>query len=687
MTLLASLLGPLQLLLGVLLLGLSAWRGAGSFPHTRRSTAERLLVAIVVATWLAVVSVAALGALGWLRAELLLACASLAWLASRRLPAPPPLAWSWRRLRVFWPLALPLALLAVDGVVLLGLAPDQWDAMTYHLYFPLRWLQEGQLFQVPSFADETILYAPQNGALFFAWQMALLGSDATTDVCQLVLLGALMLAGYRLALLAGWRRRAASCAAGFLPLLKPFHSWALTAQVDIFMTAFLVLGAVWLTGGLARREGRQLALAGLALGLALGSKTVAIPLVALFLAPALGVLAWRRQWRAALATIGGVLLGGGFWLAAYLALYGNPLFPLDFSVGIWHFEGIYDRASLAASPFRVRELGPWVSAILAKDGLLPWLLATLGALGWLVAARRRPWPAFAVALSVLATALYVFALVPHNNQSRFLLPALAFALPGLAAIGSWRGPRTLRRLPLAIAVTFWLQLACLLLLAPWQPWRRALAIWRAVDAGDGLWATPALAALGIGLGGLVAFRRLPTWRVAAAVLAAVWLTGALTMSVARAEASRPLVLASAPYGKLAPGFLPFQRPELPPQRIAYAGFNLPYTLAGPRLRHTVLYCNVHGEPGDGVFEFWDRDRGQRRVGLYREQADVDTWLACLEARQIDYVVISMILEAERNPRWSYDGRFPIERAWARTRPELFEPLVVHDLIEVYRRRP
>ena len=175
---------PLRVPVGVLLLALVGWivfdaarRLAPRYLPAAPSRSEAWLRLLLVAVLIAVTAVAVLGLVGvlWPAAILFLYMylfqrqPPLAIIEGER-PVPPELRW----------LAIPtLLLLAFDLVAYLPASPVDWDAATYHLYLPARWLQAGRLFHVPTvFGDNAAAFAPPNGALFFTWQMALTGRDA-----------------------------------------------------------------------------------------------------------------------------------------------------------------------------------------------------------------------------------------------------------------------------------------------------------------------------------------------------------------------------------------------------------------------------------------------------------------------------------------------------------------------------
>ncbi len=61
-----------------------------------------------------------------------------------------------------------------------------YDSLSYHLFFPARWLQEHRLSIVPTpFSDEAQAYAPANGELFFLWLMLPFHGDLLARIGQL----------------------------------------------------------------------------------------------------------------------------------------------------------------------------------------------------------------------------------------------------------------------------------------------------------------------------------------------------------------------------------------------------------------------------------------------------------------------------------------------------------------------
>jgi hypothetical protein len=74
--------------------------------------------------------------------------------------------------------------------------PARYDSLTYHLFFPATWLQDGRIEIIPTpFGDQAPAYAPSNGELFFLWLMLPFHGDLLARVGQFpfYLLGALTL--------------------------------------------------------------------------------------------------------------------------------------------------------------------------------------------------------------------------------------------------------------------------------------------------------------------------------------------------------------------------------------------------------------------------------------------------------------------------------------------------------------
>jgi hypothetical protein len=205
------------------------------------------------------------------------------------------------------------------------------DTLWYHAPYAARFVQDGRINELTDRADVIQAYFPLNSQLFHA--LAILPFDR--DV-----LAPLVNVGWAaLALLAAWcvgRRRglgALSLLGAFtvlaLPMLAGTHPGQ--ASNDVACAALLLAAvAILLEGELTVMP---TAVAGLAAGLALGTKvTVALPVA--ILTVGVVVLAFRRR-RLMVGALwcGALVLSGGYWFARNWAVADNPLPWFDLDLG------------------------------------------------------------------------------------------------------------------------------------------------------------------------------------------------------------------------------------------------------------------------------------------------------------------------------------------------------------------
>lgn len=280
-----------------------------------------------------VVLALALGGLGQLRVELALAVeTALVYGTYRaltrrepgidlRAPALRLLRKGWLRLRAYPVLSL-VGLHALGTEVVRGLLrpPLSWDSLMYHLYLAAGWLQQGDLGLVAARGPTTAyLFMPANGSLWLWWWMAPSHSELLVNVAYVPAWALLGLATGALARELGARRHWP--VAAFLTLLAPVVlRFAATQYVDILMAACLVTASYYLLRWIREPHGWDAVLAGLALGLAVGTKVpgllfgAALAGIGLMLAAVSPSGRWGRRLRhVALAAVIALALGGFFY--------------------------------------------------------------------------------------------------------------------------------------------------------------------------------------------------------------------------------------------------------------------------------------------------------------------------------------------------------------------------------------
>ena len=116
------------------------------------------------------------------------------------------------------------------------------------------------------------------------------------------------------------------------------------------------------------------------------------------------------------------------------------------------------------------------------------------------------------------------------------------------------------------------------------------------------------------------------------------------------------------------------RANVADDHVAYTGNNLAFPLAGQHLANRVAYVNVAGAPGDRLHDFGPPGDGTAEPAPYRRGANPEAWLANLRADGHTTSCSSRALDpiVRRTIAADADG-FPVERAWADARPDVFPP--------------
>jgi hypothetical protein len=619
------------------------------------SGATRVTRGVLVAIGALVTVQLVLGALGRVgrgsTLAALLAVAAAAAIGRRRLRPPPAEArppWTPIEAGLAAALAAALVLRLFTG---LGKTTFLYDTLSYHLHAPLTWLHAGRVSIVPSpFGDPAPAYAPANLELVFLFLMAPLGSEVLAGVGQIPF-AALATASIAAAVREGGGSRAAGLGAALAFLLVP-EVWtqAPTAMTDLGLCAFL-LASFAFASRLARTGAPvDAGAAGLALGLAVGTKYVGVLLALPFaVVAALALRPRRLGWQPTLAWIAPLVGLGGAWYLRNLVVTGNPFYP----VAGFGFPGLYDRAAMRAWDYHVP-----VSQLGELGALL--LAAGIGFASAAGVALARGWRARETMLVLALIALYWFV-VPYQ-ESRFLFPAFGVAAVALG--------RSADRPPLAVG---WGALVVAL--------ATAVLAW---PAPERLALLPAAAA---GALALPLWKRAPAVvrRISAATTGAA-LAAVIGFGVARARERDPGYAVDADTGAAWRWF----RANVHGKRVAYTGTNLAFPLAGEGLANHVVYVNVAGAPGDRLHDFGRRAPGLRssaEPAPYRDGADVGVWRANLRAARAQVLYVAAMYPIVRRVVAGDADGFPVERAWADARPAEFRLRYASPAARVYEVAP
>jgi Dolichyl-phosphate-mannose-protein mannosyltransferase len=249
---------------------------------------------------------------GYLAGEALLA--AVAFVLWRRVGSPLPRRPAIDR-RVLAPHPLLLTLGVVVGLTLgfelflaLVAPPNNWDSMTYHLARAAAWYQHHSVGYLPGANTERLNIFPPNAEIATLYTLALARGDRLAALPQYLAGLACLVACYALARRVGFTRSSSLFAALLLGSLSQVVLQSTTTQNDLLVASFVAAAAVFVLDG----SRRGLALAGIAVGLAVGTKTTALfalPLLALL---ALGTLRRRRVLELAGFSAAGTLCFGSF---------------------------------------------------------------------------------------------------------------------------------------------------------------------------------------------------------------------------------------------------------------------------------------------------------------------------------------------------------------------------------------
>ena len=400
----------------------------------------------------------------------LLIASGLIWLAARLgLPAPElgPGAELAAWIRGLEPRARAIAGVAAGATVawsvamLLEPALDI-DGVQYHLPEVVRWLETGTPGSVELiFIEFPVGTYPVTNEVLLAWLGALSGNIAVLYLwapATAWILLASFVAGTRAA---GADRIWSWVGAAAVLAVPIFGDSAARLGTDLAASAWLAAGtALAVIAVRTERRAGLLPFAVVAMGLAVGTKTVTAPLAVLVIAWAVWSLRHRRRTLAGVAAgIAGAALVGGVWYARNAVNHGSPLWPFVSLPGSDpQPPGFDDSASFLEAP--VETVSGKLPDYLELLGPAPILL--LAALGLGLATRSRP---YVLASCALGLALLAWANAPFTGDSgafaadlfavsagRYAMPAIVLAGAILALTASRTGAAAgLARATLAVA--------------------------------------------------------------------------------------------------------------------------------------------------------------------------------------------------------------------------------------------
>lgn len=355
--------------------------------------------------------------------------------------------------------ALTVAIVAALELVKRGAAPvANIDALTFHLPDIARWIQSGGYWQVDQFVPGLAHgNYPQNGDLLLMSTVLPWSNDAFVRFVGPAFFALTGVALYALACeVRASRATAVLGAAMLLAIPAVFQPALLQVMTDPVMLAAFSAGLLFLTRSFRNRRRSELVIAGIALGLAFGTKWYGVSSVAVVILVWLGAsLLARRSIRSVgrdgAIVSGAVGLAGGFWLLRNLVESGNPLFPVKVApLGITVFDApadlIRERVGFSIADY-LTDPAAWSAYILPDFASTLGLPALFLALALVVTAatalidRRRGlkrWHAPVAGVTTAALLACAYAITPTSALGTLGMPRLTeantrYAVPALIA--------------------------------------------------------------------------------------------------------------------------------------------------------------------------------------------------------------------------------------------------------------
>jgi hypothetical protein len=258
--------------------------------------------------------------LGYLLFEAVVLVVVLAvWQRSGR-PRPPRFPRPTLRLSLVWLLAL-VVLLGVGYELFLVVAtpPNNWDSMHYHLARVAAWHAQHDLGYFPTHNAIENVYPP-NAELLVLWTVTFLGRDVLAALPQLLASLAGAVSVFAIARRLGYERGVAAFSALLFPTLTIVALESVTTQNDLLEASFVAAAVARALG----RTRAETALAGIALGLAAGTKLTFLYAVPVLVAIALIALPRRRLAELCAAALAGFALVGMYGYVQNVVETGRP---------------------------------------------------------------------------------------------------------------------------------------------------------------------------------------------------------------------------------------------------------------------------------------------------------------------------------------------------------------------------
>lgn len=561
--------------------------------------------------------------------------------------------------------------------------PFGWDSLNYHFTFPVEWLKNRNLLNPMVInCDPSPPYYPINGSLIFLWLILPFKNVFLADIGQLPFFILALVAVFSLARKIGIRRDYSFLAAALFALIPNFFKQLEIAYVDTIFCAFFLIGVNFLVLLSRQFNLKNLLLAAAALGLLLGTKTIAVPFSAVLAVLLLLILFSQKGHKGKILylVLSGsvVILLGGFTYIRNFILTGNFLYPANFYLfGKNILKGVLD-----ISYYKAHYLS-WdhsLGKLLFHEGLgaqtiilsLPALFISIPLT--LIKNKERTTLAFLYFLAIPFSLYFIYRFIIPLSASRYLYPALALGL----VIAFY----CLETLKINRKVIYTISVICIIASLS-ELARRAQVFYSLLATGAAFVAIIYLRRVKLGR----KIKIISSWAIG---LLFILLLGLAQNDYLEHEFRRylkPLMAKPVFWPDAARAWEWLNGHTAGASRIAYVGRPVPFPLYGTKFKNEVYYVSVnrnkpqlHAYP-QGHYrrkkDYITLHENLKEPGNYRENPDYGIWLDNLIQQHTDYLFIYSLHQTK-------DIVFPIEEGWARAHPQNFELIFSNDTIRIYK---
>lgn len=217
--------------------------------------------------------------------------------------------------------------------------PLEYDTISYHLPFVVEWYNTGSLLGIYySVFAGPLGYYPSNFELFELWALIPFGKDILINFLNFPIIFILILGLYSILKNLNISAKSAWLGIAFLIYMPIFCNYLGFPHVDVFFTTLFILAIYFLQECWRTKNIFDIAMTGIALGMFIGTKYIAIPFSIPLLVLALIIIFrnYRKNKKSFFSALGlftsGGILGGAFWFIRNWIDSGNPIFPTEVSI-------------------------------------------------------------------------------------------------------------------------------------------------------------------------------------------------------------------------------------------------------------------------------------------------------------------------------------------------------------------